>query len=463
MKLHKVSTDDTRIQECLAAVFDDPPPVSRLAQAAAAWIVTGEGGVAAGACVAEEDKTGSPVSGWHIWLLGVIPEARNKGAGRLLLGAVEREARRRCVRALRIKTYQKWQKMRRLLLKRQWSLDRAVPSARHGGVAEEWILPLVPRPFGVVIVGANPHGRGGEWVEAIKELPDMMKVAGICDSDKDILKHWPDYETDTDPQALIRRSKPDAAILALPHDSYNEPRRICLNAGLGILHEKPLACKLKDVLSLQQELTTRPAPIVVGVQRRRHPGYLYLKQAVRNMGKSPCTMVVRMSLGRKDHSGGWRGSVEKAGGGALVDIGYHAVDLVHFLMECPFQVVHCELFHDGRPALEGEVETRAELTGRCGKVWVKVIVDRDGGRKHEEIILDYEKQTLTADREVVKRNGSIEYKCPGSWDAAVRGCLARLAVECMSHPRPPELWDHLSVLQVVQQAYSKTVLAGMTK
>ena len=445
--------------DCLAQVFAEAPDPHRLSRAKAAWAVMEENGSATGVAVVEIDPQKRADDCWHLWLFAVRPEARRRGVATLLLETIEKDARQAGIQTLRVRTYRRWADMRNMLDRRGWALMGAEPGDRHDGVAEDWVLVLRPEPLRTIVIGANPEGRGGEWIEAIRSMPNLVQIVGICDTRAEVRAMWPDIAGDNDPAELIKRTRPDAAILALPHNAYEGPRNACMDAGVAILHEKPLACHLDEVLKLQAELTQTPVPIVVGVQRRAHPSYLYLKQCIAS-GDKPKSMVVRMVLGKRNAADGWRAAREVAGGGALLDMGYHAVDLVHYLLDAPVEVIHCGLRYGNRPALAGEIETAAHLTGRCGAIWVKIVVDRQGEEKRESVTLCTDHGELCATRERVLRDGQMEYECPGTWNAAVRGCLARLALARGGETTSIDLWDHLAALQVVEEAYASVAACG---
>lgn len=103
-----------------------------------------------------------------------------------------------------------------------------------------------------------------------------------------------------------------------------------MSHGLAMFHEKPLACTLFELQNLVAALGKTPVPLVVGTQRRDHPTYVYLKELIQNEEIS--TLSISMELGKSPTPGSWRGSRQESGGGALIDLGIHAVDLVHHLL-----------------------------------------------------------------------------------------------------------------------------------
>ena len=418
-----------------------------------------------GTCVAtailrlEDDRN------WHLWYLGVLPEYQHQGFGVRLFTTFENAARESGAIAIRTRTYSRWTVMRHLLTKRGWAFVNAAIGKHHDGVEEEWLLPLRRKPLRVVLVGASSKGRGTELVNALNELSPILELVGVCDADPKVLQKWSSVPTSTDIESLLDQVDADAGVLALPHAAYQIVRPAFLRRGLGIFHEKPLACSLSELLELQDALTERPAPLIVGVQRRSHPSYVFLKRALQQ--DPPHSLVVRMSLGRvidRSLAGAvvdddWRGDSRLSRGGALIDIGYHAIDLVHFLLDAPLVTISCNLWVENRPAASSEIETAVTLVGRAGKTWVKIVVDR-GGIKSEGVLAVGD-AIWKADRSEVSKNGSLQFTCPGSWDMAVRGQLARFVVACSTTSSPMSLWDHLAELKVIEHSRSIAVVQGL--
>ncbi len=425
------------------------------------WVAVSDDGTCAGTAIVRLGKGSS----WHLWYLGVLPQYQRLGVGEKLFTSIENEARESGISAIRTRTYARWAGMRHLLVKRGWAFANAHMGEHHDGIEEEWLLPLRREPLRVVLVGANPCGRGAELAAAMKEQSTLVRIVGVCDNDSEVLRSWNEVPTSTDVGTLLDSVDADAAVLALPHVAYQELRPEFLKRGIGLLHEKPLACSLSELLKLQDMLTKRPVPLVVGVQRRSHPSYVFLKHALQS--KLPDSLEVRMSLGRpteevspdSDKNNCWRMDSHLAGGGALIDIGYHAIDLVHFLLEAPLETISCNLWVGDRPANAGELETNATLIGRAGTTWVKIIVDR-AGVKSESVVATGEIR-WHADRTGVRKNGIQHFSCPGSWDLAVRGQIATFVDAYSSPIKTVSLWDHLAELRVIEQSRTIASIQGI--
>ena len=107
----------------------------------------------------------------------------------------------------------------------------------------------------VAIIGAGHMGRlHAQKLAALSEV----RLVGIADPDESrgralaeqhACAFFPGYQS-------VIREKADAAVVAAPTDRHHEIARACLEAGLHVLVEKPLAQSLREAA----KRTSRPLP-----------------------------------------------------------------------------------------------------------------------------------------------------------------------------------------------------------
>lgn len=115
-----------------------------------------------------------------------------------------------------------------------------------------------------------------------------------------------------------------AAIVACPHDEHQRVTTRLLDAGVVVWKEKPFALSLDQAATL----AARPGAELRVLAHRPH-GYLYRLAAERmaTLGRL-LSYRVRITRQTSDYSATWRASKAHAGGGAILDLGYHAADLI---------------------------------------------------------------------------------------------------------------------------------------
>lgn len=459
--VHEIHNDDPRITSFFANVFQSAPPCEQRLADSLKWGISDRDGKLIGAATVLPD---SPVNGqWYLWLLGVQIDYQGKHIGRRLLEKIEAIARERKISQLHVKTYAKYAKMRNLLKANGWWFVEAEPDDRNNGVAEIWIKPLNDAPIPTVLVGANPEGRGGEWAAALERMPRLFRLDAIVDQSLAVRSYWNERGIQSAEKVEeLDASRLRAVVMALPPRAYAGVREACLERRWSILHEKPIGADLQELVAWQNSLQDNPVAFVAGVQRRNHPSYVALHGYLRDEHVRCVTMTLNISRPMHEIPAGHRSNLKLSGGGCLLDLGYHAIDLVQFLLGNPLELVAISLSHDGQPIRRGERETRASLLGRCGASWVRLIVSTEASAKCEKIEVETKRFRWYVDRGCVRRNGCEIFNCATSWKDAECGRLALLAAATLAKNAPDvDLWDHLSALSVVERAYGLSPAEGL--
>lgn len=383
----------------------------------------------------------------------------------------EEQARLEGIHALRLYLDDPTSKLRQYVSDspRRWVFRQAKP--RSGGrIREQWVLPIVLSPIPIAVIGANPEGRGGELAKALQQYPHLVRIAAVVDKNEEVREYWQgqDVETASLVQDIVKKEVPiRAAVLALPHCFYPAIRRECMQLGWSLWHEKPLVCSLQEWDELNKALQHYPVPIVVGVQRRAHPSYVLLRELLQS--EAADVISIELSFGHSLVAPGWRGDPGQSAGGALIDCGYHALDLAHFLLDANVEPVSCNLWvgdlnENPRPAREGELETAATIVGRCGPTWVRILIDR-AGTKCEQVRVWRGNRVWLADRQGLSQGDETLYRCERDWALAESAQIGELVLQTIAPAQagPPDIWEHLSSIRIIRQAESLAPMLGLFK
>jgi predicted dehydrogenase len=125
--------------------------------------------------------------------------------------------------------------------------------------------------------------------------------------------------------------RPDLAIVATPHDSHVPLAEALLRARVPTLLEKPPArnaAELATLLELSQELK---APLATSLPLRYRDRYQRFIHLLCSPRLTNAVVRIRASVPSWQGTDSWRLSRERAGGGVLIDLGYHYLEL---LMAC---------------------------------------------------------------------------------------------------------------------------------
>lgn len=142
----------------------------------------------------------------------------------------------------------------------------------------------------------------------------------------------------SDYRELLQDSALDAVIICLPNFLHFPASLASLEAGKHVFCEKPPTLNAAEMKVLHEEATRRGLIYYFGRQFRFTPGMRAAKKLVEagRLGKiyhAQATWV--RSRGIPAGIGGWFTEKERAGGGALIDIGVHALDSAWYLMGTP--------------------------------------------------------------------------------------------------------------------------------
>ncbi len=139
----------------------------------------------------------------------------------------------------------------------------------------------------------------------------------------------------TDWEALAHDPDVEAAIVATPNYLHAPQAIALLEAGKHVLVEKPMAVSVAECDAMIAAAQRGGARLMVAHCWRFHPDVL----AVRNRVAAGEFGEIVKTRGYGVHAGwgpsGWFAEKQFAGGGALVDMGVHAIDTARFLLGDP--------------------------------------------------------------------------------------------------------------------------------
>jgi len=145
----------------------------------------------------------------------------------------------------------------------------------------------------------------------------------------------------TDWESLARDPDIEAAVVATPNALHAPQAIALLEAGKHVLVEKPMATTVAECDAMNDAATRGGASLMVAHCWRFHPDV----QAMRARVVAGELGEVVKTRGYGVHAGwgpsGWFADKALAGGGALPDMGVHAIDTVRYLLGDPDPVRVC--------------------------------------------------------------------------------------------------------------------------
>ncbi|MEU9760502.1 Gfo/Idh/MocA family oxidoreductase [Streptomyces sp. NPDC047985] len=206
-------------------------------------------------------------------------------------------------------------------------------------------VPGVPA-LGIGMVGyafmGAAHSQGWRTAGHVFELPMRPVLAAICGRDRAAVdaaaaRHgWAAAETDW--RALVARDDVQLVDICTPGDSHAEIAIAALEAGKHVLCEKPLANTVAEAETMAEAAARAAASgqvAMVGFNYRKVPAITYAQRLI-GEGRVGTLRHVRAAylqdwLVDPEAPLTWRLRRERAGSGALGDLGAHIVDLAQYL------------------------------------------------------------------------------------------------------------------------------------
>lgn len=192
-----------------------------------------------------------------------------------------------------------------------------------------------------VRLGIVGLGMGTLHLRSIKNHCRNGEVVALCDADEAKLRarqlEYDVPEVYTDLDRMLSQASLDGVILVVPNDLHAPMTLRCLQAGLHVLCEKPMALNAREAATMRDAAKKARRHLLINFNQRFGPEAWALKRAITegslgDIYAAKCGWVRRRGI---PGLGGWFTTRKRSGGGALVDIGVHALDLTLWFMGHP--------------------------------------------------------------------------------------------------------------------------------
>lgn len=180
-----------------------------------------------------------------------------------------------------------------------------------------------------------------DHIEGIAPLPGI-EVGALCTRNEETLRRWgdalsvPERLRFTDARDLFSCGGVDSVSICTPNFLHGEHVRMAIAAGKPFAVEKPLSLSAEEARELCLLERAHPLPHMVCFSYRFMPAARYARFLIREglLGEVRHVYAAyRQGWGSNARSPRtWRFQREKAGSGALGDLGSHLIDLVRFLV-----------------------------------------------------------------------------------------------------------------------------------
>lgn len=189
-------------------------------------------------------------------------------------------------------------------------------------------------------VGVIGLGMGQAHLKGYEACQEATVVA-VCDIDREILdsvlKDRKGVEGYLDYKQMLSRHDLDAVSIALPNHLHAPVTLDALDAGKHVLCEKPMAMDADQARRMKQRAEEKGLTLMLHFNMRFMSSAATIRPLV-DQGKIGHVYHAVTTYTRRDgypKPGSWFGQKEKSGGGPLIDLGVHRLDLALWLMGHP--------------------------------------------------------------------------------------------------------------------------------
>ncbi|MBQ3087949.1 MAG: Gfo/Idh/MocA family oxidoreductase [Clostridia bacterium] len=187
-------------------------------------------------------------------------------------------------------------------------------------------------------------GMGRHHTRAHKEL-GLTEIVAFCDiipERAEMMRdeYFPDAKVYTDYREMIEKENPDAVDIATPNYLHSPMAVFALEHGCHVFCEKPDAVSVAEAEKMRDAAEKAGKILMVMRNNRYYTPSVFMKQFIAD-GKAGDIYAARCGWQRRrgiPGKGGWFTTKAQSGGGPLIDLGVHMIDLAIWAMGNPTPV-----------------------------------------------------------------------------------------------------------------------------
>ena len=196
--------------------------------------------------------------------------------------------------------------------------------------------------IGIIGCGFAANGAGATnqiHMPSLARMRDEVEMVAFCDLiEEKAVTAAKEYGAEnakvyTDYKELLKDDSIDIVDVCTPNKSHAEVTVAALEAGKHVYCEKPMAKKYADAVKMLDAAKRTGKKLTIGYQYRFQPDAWYLQQVCRRGDLGEIYFAKAHALRRRAvPAWGVFLNEEEQGGGALIDIGTHALDMTLWMM-----------------------------------------------------------------------------------------------------------------------------------
>ena len=175
-------------------------------------------------------------------------------------------------------------------------------------------------------------------VSGYKEL-ENVEIYAMCDINEERVKEKTEKHgverVFTDYNEMLDKCELDAVSVCTWNNSHAPISIAALKKGVNVLCEKPMAMNAGEALEMKQAAEDSGKLLMIGFVRRHGNDCAILKDFIEAGDLGDIYYTKANYIRRNGNPGGWFSDKSRSGGGPLIDLGVHVIDLVRYLSGNP--------------------------------------------------------------------------------------------------------------------------------
>ncbi len=192
------------------------------------------------------------------------------------------------------------------------------------------------KKINVGIIGTG--GISGYHMAGYKACPNVS-VEAVCDLDYEKAKKYAERHNVArvyaDYNEMLAKEKLDAVSVCTWNAAHKAPTVAALDAGVNVICEKPMAMNRFEAEEMCAASRRSGKLLMIGFVRRFGNDAAILKKFIDGGSMGDIYYAKATYLRRNGCPGRWFGDKAYSGGGPLIDLGVHVMDLVRYLCRNP--------------------------------------------------------------------------------------------------------------------------------
>lgn len=175
-------------------------------------------------------------------------------------------------------------------------------------------------------------------ISAYQQNP-QAELCAFCDINEKRLKEMGEKygvtHLYTDKDEMLKQEELDAVSICTWNNQHAPCAIAALKAGKHVLCEKPMATSAKDAEKMKKASEESGKLLMIGFVRRFGNDCKIVRDFIKQDYLGEVYYAKATYLRRNGNPGGWFGDKSRSGGGPLIDLGVHVIDLVRYLSGNP--------------------------------------------------------------------------------------------------------------------------------